>query len=95
MVKEAKMKEVSSEKSLKEAKMQLEGLQAEVAALKALLITSTPSRPNLGSTNGNHSGSNGTTGGNGISLFKKQHKRCPSHNHLNYGRNEDDTDSAQ
>lgn len=91
MVKEAKMKEVSSEKSLKEAKMQLEGLQAEVAALKALLITSTPSRPNLGS-----SSNNGTTGGNGISLFKKQHKRCPSHNHLNYGRpTEDDTDSAQ
>jgi Rab-3A-interacting protein len=77
MVKEAKMKEVSSEKSLKEAKMQLEGLQAEVSALKALLITSTPSRPNLG-------------GGNGMSLFKKQHKRTPSHNHLQYGRADED-----
>lgn len=79
MVTAAKMKEVASEKSLKETRMQLEGLQAEVSALKALLITSTPSRPNLGNCNGN-----------GISLFKKQHKRTPSHNHLQYGRNEEE-----
>jgi len=82
MVKEAKMKEVASEKSLKEAKMQLEGLQAEVAALKALLITSTPSRPNLG-------------GGNGISIFKKQHKRTPSHNHLQYGRADEESSASE
>ncbi|CAG7731088.1 unnamed protein product [Allacma fusca] len=81
MVQEAKMKEVTSEKNLKEAKMQLDGLQAEVAALKTLLITSTPSRPNLGN------------GSNGISIFKKQHKRYPSHNHLQYGRSEDEPDS--
>ena len=80
MVQEAKMKEVTSEKNLREAKMQLDGLQAEVAALKTLLITSTPSRPNL------------SNGSNGISIFKKQHKRCPSHNHLQYGRSEDEPD---
>lgn len=80
MVSEAKMKEISSEKSLRETKMQMEGLQAEVAALKALLITSTPSKPNLG-------------GKSGIStIFKKQHKRTPSHNHLLYGR-VDETDA--
>lgn len=86
MVSAAKMKEISSEKCLKEAQMQMDGLQAEVTALKALLITSTPSRPNLGGIAGNANSSNG------ISIFKKQHKRYPSHNQLQYGRTETETE---
>jgi len=76
MVSEAKCKELSSERTLTETRMKLEGLEAEVAALKALLITSTPSRPNLNKSNG-------------VSIFT--HKRTPSHNHLLYGRNSEDS----
>jgi len=92
MVSEAKMKEISSEKCLKEAQMQMEGLQAEVAALKALLITSTPSRPNLG---GHSSAGGSSSSGNGISIFKKQHKRFPSHTQLQYGRTETETEKEK
>lgn len=46
MVREANIKQACAEKSLKESLMQVEVLSAEVAALKALVLTSTPSRPN-------------------------------------------------
>jgi len=45
MVTEAKVKQASAEMQLKEAKMKMDGLEAEVAALKVLVITSTPSNP--------------------------------------------------
>lgn len=46
MVLGANQRAAVAEKSLKEATMQVEVLQAEVLALKALVITSTPSAPN-------------------------------------------------
>ena len=60
MVLAANEKQAASEKALQEATMKIDVLQAEVAALKTLVITSTPSRPNahlhpqidLGKSNG-------------------------------------------
>lgn len=46
MVREANEHKSAAEKALRESKMQVEVLQAEVAALKTLVLTSTPSRPN-------------------------------------------------
>lgn len=46
MVREANMKQAAAEKRLRECNLKTEVLQAEVAALKALVLTSTPSRPN-------------------------------------------------
>lgn len=46
MVREANTKQAVSEKQLREAQGKIDVLQAEVAALKTLVITSTPSSPN-------------------------------------------------
>ncbi|XP_018112979.1 guanine nucleotide exchange factor for Rab-3A isoform X5 [Xenopus laevis] len=46
MVREANTKQVASEKQLQEALGKIDMLQAEVTALKTLVITSTPSSPN-------------------------------------------------
>nr|XP_013033077.1 guanine nucleotide exchange factor for Rab-3A isoform X4 [Anser cygnoides]XP_047905957.1 guanine nucleotide exchange factor for Rab-3A isoform X5 [Anser cygnoides] len=46
MVREANTKQAASEKQLKEARGKIDMLQAEVTALKTLVITSTPSSPN-------------------------------------------------
>lgn len=46
MVREANERQAAAEKALKESRMQVEVLTAEVAALKTLVLTSTPSRPN-------------------------------------------------
>ncbi|ROT77589.1 putative guanine nucleotide exchange factor for Rab-3A-like [Penaeus vannamei] len=46
MVHNANQRAASAERSLREAMMQVEVLQAEVTALKALVITSTPAAPN-------------------------------------------------
>ena len=46
MVGEANEKRVSTEKCLAEATMKIDGLETEVTALKALVLTSTPSQPN-------------------------------------------------
>ncbi|XP_013398448.1 guanine nucleotide exchange factor for Rab-3A-like isoform X1 [Lingula anatina] len=46
MVQDANIKRMHAEKLLKEANTKIEVLQAEVVALKALVITSTPSMPN-------------------------------------------------
>ena len=45
MVIEANVARMSSEKKYHEAQLQLDGLQAECKALKALVITSTPANP--------------------------------------------------
>lgn len=45
MVFDAKTKQASAEMQLKETSMKLDGVQAEVVALKLLVITSTPSNP--------------------------------------------------
>uniref|UniRef100_A0A0A9YQ53 Guanine nucleotide exchange factor for Rab-3A n=1 Tax=Lygus hesperus TaxID=30085 RepID=A0A0A9YQ53_LYGHE len=78
MVREANVKQAGAEKSLKESLMQVEVLTAEVAALKALVLTSTPSRPN---PHLHPQLKEDASGG----LFKK-HRRSPSHNNLKYGR---------
>lgn len=46
MVRDANEKQAAAEKSLKESQMKVDVLTAEVAALKTLVLTSTPSRPN-------------------------------------------------
>ncbi|MEE6508610.1 hypothetical protein FKM82_021981 [Ascaphus truei] len=46
MVREANTKQAASEKQLEEARGKIDMLQAEVTALKTLVITSTPSSPN-------------------------------------------------
>ena len=46
MVGEANEKRVSTEKSLTEATMKIDGLETEVNALKTMVLTSTPSQPN-------------------------------------------------
>ena len=46
MVRDANVKQSSSEKALVEANMKVDGLETEVAALKTLVLTSTPSQPN-------------------------------------------------
>lgn len=46
MVGEANTKAAASERNLEEAAMKIEGLETEVAALKDLVLTSTPSKPN-------------------------------------------------
>ncbi len=46
MVGEANCKAAAYEKSLEEAAMKIEGLETERAALKDLVLTSTPSKPN-------------------------------------------------
>ena len=46
MVGEANTKAAASERSLEEAAMKIEGLETEVAALKDMVLTSTPSKPN-------------------------------------------------
>ncbi len=46
MVRDANVKQASSEKFLVEANMKIDGLETEVAALKTLVLTSTPSQPN-------------------------------------------------
>ncbi|TRY61293.1 hypothetical protein TCAL_08473 [Tigriopus californicus] len=46
MVRDANVKQASAEKVAAEAHMKIEGLETEVAALKTLVLTSTPSQPN-------------------------------------------------
>ncbi|XP_072528384.1 guanine nucleotide exchange factor for Rab-3A isoform X2 [Salminus brasiliensis] len=46
MVREANVKQATAEKQLKEAQGKIDVLQAEVSALKTLVLTSTPSSPN-------------------------------------------------
>jgi len=46
MVREANEARAAAERALKEADMKVDGLETEVTALKALVLTSTPSQPN-------------------------------------------------
>ncbi|XP_023237643.1 guanine nucleotide exchange factor for Rab-3A-like [Centruroides sculpturatus] len=77
MVREANVKQANAEKLLKEANLKIEVLQAEVQALKTLVITSTPSMPNR------HLHPQIEKKGNGVRcLFQKGHKRYPSNYEL-------------
>ncbi|KAF2902245.1 hypothetical protein ILUMI_03943 [Ignelater luminosus] len=83
MVQEAKEKQATAEKALRESQMKVDVLTAEVAALKTLVLTSTPSRPNP------HLHPQIDLRGkdeSGVALFTKKHRRSPSHYNLKYGR---------
>jgi len=54
MVQEANVKRAQAEKALAESEMKVDGLETEVSALKALVITSTPSHPNKISQRSHH-----------------------------------------
>ncbi|XP_011639042.1 guanine nucleotide exchange factor for Rab-3A-like [Pogonomyrmex barbatus] len=87
MVREANVRQATAERLLEESRMKSEVLAAEVAALKTLVLTSTPSRPNPHlhpqiDTKGRVS--NGEESQQG--LFTKKHRRSPSHFNLKYGR---------
>jgi len=47
MVKEANLRQAAATRALKESSMKVDVLSAEVTALKTLVLTSTPSHPNL------------------------------------------------
>ncbi|KAK4887237.1 hypothetical protein RN001_003508 [Aquatica leii] len=90
MVQEAKEKQAAAEKALKESQMKVDVLTAEVAALKTLVLTSTPSRPNP------HLHPQIDLKGKeelGVALFTKKHRRSPSHYNLKYGRENSPPDS--
>ncbi|XP_039294522.1 guanine nucleotide exchange factor for Rab-3A-like [Nilaparvata lugens] len=93
MVREANVAQAAAEKALKESHMQIDVLTAEVAALKTLVLTSTPSRPNPHLHPQIDPKSKEDHGGNGSGLFRKQHRRSPSHFNLKYGRENSPPDS--
>ncbi|XP_050429679.1 guanine nucleotide exchange factor for Rab-3A-like [Adelges cooleyi] len=89
MVKEANLRQAAATRALKESSMKVDVLSAEVAALKTLVLTSTPSHPNL-----SREDSVSLPGGlSGVGLFYRKHKRSPSHNSLKYGRENSPPDS--
>nr|XP_053628416.1 guanine nucleotide exchange factor for Rab-3A-like isoform X2 [Cherax quadricarinatus] len=83
MVHNANLRAASAERSLREAEMQVEVLQAEVTALKALVITSTPAAPNPHLHPQLISKSVAETG---KKIFQRGHRKSPSDFDLKYGR---------
>ncbi|XP_065159532.1 guanine nucleotide exchange factor for Rab-3A-like [Atheta coriaria] len=79
MVRDANVKQAAAEKALHESQMKVDVLTAEVSALKTLVLTSTPSKPNPHLHPQIDLRSRGTEEG-------KKHRRCPSHFNLKYGR---------
>ena len=94
MVREANMRQANAERLLEESRMKAEVLAAEVAALKTLVLTSTPSRPNPHlhpQIDTRCRSGNPDEGQQG--LFTKKHRRSPSHFNLKYGRENSPPDS--
>jgi len=91
MVRDANVKQAGAEKALKESQMKVEVLTAEVAALKTLVLTSTPSRPNPHL----HPQIDPKARDEGVTFFSKKHRRCPSHFNLKYGRENSPPDSPE
>lgn len=90
MVREANVRQATAERLLAESRMKSEVLAAEVAALKTLVLTSTPARPNPHlHPQIDSRGRDETPGG----LFAKRHRRSPSHFNLKYGRENSPPDS--
>lgn len=83
MVHNANQRAATAERSLREAMMQVEVLQAEVTALKALVITSTPAAPNPHLHPQLISKSVTETG---KKIFQRGHRKSPSDFDLRYGR---------
>lgn len=85
MVRQANVRQATAERLLAESRMKSEVLAAEVAALKTLVLTSTPARPNPHL----HPQIDGTRGRDetpGGIFAKRGHRRSPSHFNLKYGR---------
>uniref|UniRef100_A0A1B6M6Y5 GDP/GTP exchange factor Sec2 N-terminal domain-containing protein n=1 Tax=Graphocephala atropunctata TaxID=36148 RepID=A0A1B6M6Y5_9HEMI len=85
MVRIANERQAAAEKALRESTMQVDVLTAEVAALKTLVLTSTPSRPNPHLHPQIDPNAKDETATTGNALFRK-HRRSPSHYNLKYGR---------
>nr|KAF7429319.1 hypothetical protein H0235_005717 [Vespula pensylvanica] len=87
MVREANVRQATAERLLEESRMKAEVLAAEVTALKTLVLTSTPARPNphlhpqIDTRCRLSLGDECQQG-----LFAKKHRRSPSHFNLKYGR---------
>ncbi|XP_008206503.1 guanine nucleotide exchange factor for Rab-3A isoform X2 [Nasonia vitripennis] len=96
MVREANQRQATAERLLEESRMKAEVLAAEVAALKTLVLTSTPAQPNphLHPQIGGGSSAEEAHHSGGI-FAKKQHRRSPSHFNLKYGRDSSPPDSPQ
>lgn len=90
MVQQANISQASAENSLKESEMKVEVLSAEVAALKTLVLTSTPSCPNP-HLHPQISPRNNKEEYGGV--FTRKHQRSPSHFNLKYGREASPPDS--
>ncbi|KAL7287736.1 hypothetical protein TKK_0018121 [Trichogramma kaykai] len=97
MVREANQRQATAERLLEESRMKSEVLAAEVAALKTLVLTSTPARPNPhlhpqiaggGCCDDCHHHHGHQSG-----IFAKKHRRSPSHFNLKYGRESSPPDS--
>lgn len=93
MVREANVRQATAERLLEESRMKAEVLAAEVAALKTLVLTSTPAKPNfhLHPQIDTKSRLNIEDGQQG--LFARKHRRSPSHFNLKYGRENSPPDS--
>ena len=96
MVREANQRQATAERLLEESHMKAEVLAAEVAALKTLVLTSTPARPNphlhsqiACSADEAPAGSVGGASG----IFAKKHRRSPSRFNLKHGREGSPPDS--
>ena len=97
MVREANIRQATAERLLEESRMKSEVLAAEVVALKTLVLTSTPARPNphLHPQIDTKSRNSGSSEDFQPGLFMKKHRRSPSHFNLKYGRENSPPDSPQ
>lgn len=95
MVRAANMRQANAERLLEESRMKAEVLAAEVAALKTLVLTSTPARPNphLHPQIDTRCRSSGNSEDSQPGIFTKKHRRSPSHFNLKYGRENSPPDS--
>ncbi|XP_054259974.1 guanine nucleotide exchange factor for Rab-3A-like [Macrosteles quadrilineatus] len=92
MVRVANERQAAAEKALRESTMQVEVLTAEVTALKTLVLTSTPSKPNPHLHPQIDPKAKDESANSGNPLFRK-HRRSPSHFNLKYGRENSPPDS--
>ncbi|XP_017885045.1 guanine nucleotide exchange factor for Rab-3A-like isoform X1 [Ceratina calcarata] len=98
MVREANVRQATAERLLEESRMKAEVLAAEVAALKTLVLTSTPAKPNFHlhpqiDTRSRPTTTNNDDATHQQSLFARKHRRSPSHFNLKYGRESSPPDS--
>ena len=90
MVREANQRQANAERLLEESRMKAEVLAAEVAALKTLVLTSTPAQPN---PHLHPQIAGGCEDPHQQGIFAKKHRRSPSHFNLKYGRENSPPDS--